>query len=85
MVDKATDAANNEQLTVSLQYIHPGTRKIEQRFLAFSECIACVSGKAIADRILQLLSNWQLSGSYLVGQTYDGVGAMAGKNKGAAA
>ena len=44
-----------------------------------------MSRKAIADRILQLLSNWQLSGSYLVGQTYDGAGAMAGKNNGAAA
>ena len=84
MVDEATDAAN-EQLTVSLRYVHPSTRKIEERFLAFSECVTGVSGKVIADRILQLLSNWQLSGSYLVGQTYDGAGAMAGKNNGAAA
>ena len=30
-------------------------------------------------------SNLQLSGSFLVGQTYDGAGAMAGKNNGAAA
>ena len=85
MVDEATDAANDEQLTVSLRYVHPNTRRIEERFVAFSECVTGVSGKAIADRILQLFSNWQLSGSYLVGQTYDGAGAMAGKNKGAAA
>lgn len=85
MVDEAPDAANDEQLTVSLRYVHPYTRKIEERFVAFSECVTGVSGKAIADRILQLFSNWQLSGSYLVGQTYDGAGAMAGKNKGAAA
>ena len=58
MVDEATDAANVEQLTVCLRYVHPGTRKIEERFLAFSECVTGVSGKAIADRILQLLSNW---------------------------
>lgn len=85
MVDEATDAANDDQLTVSLRYVHPSTRKIEERFLAFSECVTGLSGKAIADRILQLLSNRQLSGSYLFGQTYDGAGAMAGKNKGAAA
>ena len=85
MVDEATDAANDEQLTVSLRYVHPNTRKIQERFLAFSECVTGVSGEAIADRILQLFSDWQLSGSYLVGQTYDGAGAMAGKNKGAAA
>ena len=84
MVDEATDAANDEQLTVSLRYVHPNTKNIEERFLAFSECVTGVSGKAIADRILQLLSNWQLLGSYLVGQTYDGAGAMAGKNNGAA-
>ena len=69
MVDEATDAANDEQLTVSLRYVHPSTRKIEERFLAFSECVTGVSGGAIADRILRLLSSWQLSGSYLVGQT----------------
>ena len=85
MVDEATDAANDEQLTVSLRYVHPYTKKIEERFVAFSECVTGVSGKAIADRILQLFSNWQLSGSYLVAQTYDDAGAMAGKNKGAAA
>ena len=84
MMDEATDAANDEQLTVSIRYVHASSRKIEERFLAFSECITGVSGKAIADRILQLLSNWQLSGSYLVGQTCDGAGSMAGKNKGAA-
>ena len=44
-----------------------------------------VSGEAIADRILQLLADWQLSAFHLCGQTYDGAGAMAGKNKGAAA
>ena len=37
MVDEATDAANNEQLTVSIHCVKPTTRKIEERFLAFSE------------------------------------------------
>ena len=84
MMDEATDAANDEQLIVSLRYVQPSTRKIEERFLAFSECTTGVTGEAIGDCILNLLSNWQLSGSYLVGQTCDGAGAMAGKNKGAA-
>ena len=52
------------------------TRKIERQFLTVSECVTGVSGRAIADCILQLLSNWLLLGSYLV----DGPGAMAMKN-----
>ena len=52
MVDEATDAANDGQMSVSLQYVHPNTRKIEERFVAFSECVTGVSGKAIADPIL---------------------------------
>ena len=59
------------------------TRVLEQRFLVFRECIVGVRGKAIADCIVQLLCNWQLLSSHLVGQTCDSVGAMAGKNKSA--
>ena len=43
-----------------------------------------VSGEAIADHILPVLADWQLSATHLHGQTYDGAGVMAGKNKGAA-
>ena len=81
MMDEATNAANNEQLTVSVQYVHPSTRTIEERFLAFSECITGVSGKSIAYCILQLLCNWQLLSSHLVGQTCDGAGARGGSRK----
>ena len=44
-----------------------------------------MSGQAIADRLLGLLQLWRLPTSQLIGQTYDGAAAMAGKNKGAAA
>lgn len=50
--------------------------------MTFSEYDTGVSGQAIADRFLEA---WQLSASHMVGQTYDGAGAMAGKKKGAAA
>lgn len=85
MVDEATDGTNNEQLAVSIRYVNPRTRSIEERFLAFSECLTGVSGSAIADHILCFLSDWQFSAAKLQGQTYDGAGAMAGKSKGAAA
>lgn len=53
--------------------------------MGFSKCSTGVTGEAIANRILQHLSNWQLPPENLRGQTYDGAGAMAGKTKGAAA
>ena len=88
MVDEATDAANDEQLAVSIRYVKSNTRCIEERFLAFSECltgVTGVTGNAIADHILRLLADWQLSASNIRGQLYDGAGAMAGKSRGAAA
>ena len=82
MVDEATDAANDEQLAVSIRYVKPNTRCIEERFLAFSECLTGVTGNGIADHILRLLGDWQLLPSNIRGQTYDGAGAMAGKSRG---
>ena len=85
MVDEATDAANDEQFAVSIHYVKPSTRFIEERFLAFSECLTGVTGNAIADHILRLLDDRQLSASNIRGQTYDGAGAMAGQSRCAAA
>ena len=85
MADEATDAANKEQLAISVRYVKEATRSIEERFLGFSECVTGVTGEAIADRILQHLVDWQLPADNLIGQTYDGAGAMAGRKKGAAA
>lgn len=84
MVDEATDAANDEVLAASIRYVKPNS-SIEERFLAFSECLSGVSGSAIADHILSLLDDWQLLPCNIRGQAYDGAGAMAGKRKGAAA
>ena len=83
--DEVADASNKEQLAISIRYINPATEMIEERFLAYSDCITGVSGEAIADHLLHHLSEWQLSATQLCGQTYDGAGAMARKSKGAAA
>ncbi len=44
MADEATNAANDEQVAISLRYVKQNTRSIEERFLAFSECLTGVSG-----------------------------------------
>ena len=83
--DEATDVSNKEQLAIYIRYVQQSTVKIEERFLTFfSECDTGVTGEALADRILGHLETWQLPASGLCGQAFDGVGAMAGKNKGAA-
>jgi len=64
-----------------LCFVRSSTQTIEERFLAFSECVTGVSGEAIADCILQLLADWQLPATDLHGQTYDGAGAMAGRGR----
>ena len=48
MADDATNAANDKQLASSPRYVKNGTRHIEERFLAFSQCVADVSGEATA-------------------------------------
>ena len=85
MVDEATDAANDEQLAVSIPYVKSSTSCIQDRFMAYSEGLTGVTGYAIAVHILRLLDDWQLSSSYVNGQMYDGAGAMARKSGGAAA
>ena len=84
LADEAADISNKEQLAVCLRYLDVASCKIDERFLAFSECDTGVSGEAIANRLLGLLESWQLPASNMVGQAYDGAGSMAGKHKGAA-
>ena len=82
IADEATDASNDEQLSISIRYVNDG--KATEVFVAFHKCVTGVTGRAIADNILLKLSQWQLELEHLRGQAYDGAGAMAGKSKGAA-
>ena len=58
MVDEATDSASDEQLAVSVRYVNPSSRAIEERFIGFSECLTGMSGETTADPILKLLGKW---------------------------
>ena len=83
IADEATDTANDEQLSICVRFVDSGVPC--EKFLAFHECQAGVSGEAIANAILAKLDEWQLEPQFLCGQAYDGAGAMAGKSKGVAA
>lgn len=83
IADEATDASNEEQLSISIRFVYGDT--VAERFLGFYSCHASVTGEAIAKGILQKLTEWQLDTHLLRGQAYDSAGSMAGKSKGVAA
>lgn len=82
IADEATNAANDEQLSVCLRFVYNGLPC--EKFLAFHHCTSGVSGEAIAEDIFSKITEWQLHLQLLRGQAYDGAGTMAGKSKGAA-
>lgn len=83
IADEATDAANQEQLSITVRYVD--NSEPCERILGFLHCDTGVTGEAIADKILSQLNAWQLPPCLLRGQAYDGAGAMAGHTKGVAA
>ena len=83
IADEATDAANHEQLSITIRFVHENEPC--EKFLGFLKCETGVTGEAIADNILTQLNVWQLPASLLRGQSYDGAGSMSGHTKGAAA
>lgn len=83
IADEATDAANHEQLSITIRFVK--NDEPCEKFLGFLKCETGVSGEAIADNILSQLTAWQLPACLLRGQGYDGAGSMSGHTRGAAA
>ena len=83
IADEASDAANDEQLAISLRFFTENGEP-QEKFLSFVECLSGVSGEALASSILKQLSEWALPLTLLRGQAYDGAVAMAGCSKGVA-
>jgi len=84
IADEASDAANDEQLAISVRYIN-SDGELQEKFLSSGECLTGVLGEALATKILKHLRDWDLDVSFFRGQAYDGAGAMAGSAKGVAA
>uniref|UniRef100_A0A2H8TYH1 Zinc finger MYM-type protein 1 n=2 Tax=Melanaphis sacchari TaxID=742174 RepID=A0A2H8TYH1_9HEMI len=77
LADETSDIANKEQLTLCVRYVHFGQKKLREDFLQFIE-VKDVSGKALADTILNNLQSMGIETKYLVGQGYDGAASMSG-------
>lgn len=80
IADEATDAANQEQLSITIRYVGNVVP-----CLGFLHCQTGVTGEAIAGNILSQLNTWQLPTSLLHGQSYDGAWSISGSVRGAAA
>ncbi|KAF0688861.1 zinc finger MYM-type protein 1-like, partial [Aphis craccivora] len=75
--DETSDISKKEQLTLCIRYVNSGKKKLREDFLQFVE-VKNMSGKALADTILQNLQSLGIETKYIVGQGYDGAAAMSG-------
>ena len=82
--DEAADCSNKEQLPLVLRYVDKAN-EIQERFVDFILCDTGLSGRALADKILEALQEYGLDVGNIRGQAYDGAGNMAEKCRGAAA
>lgn len=81
IADEATDAANHEQLTITIRFVNKSEPC--EKFLWLPRCETGITAEAIADSIPLQLNTWQLPATLLCGQAYDGVGSMSGHTIGA--
>lgn len=77
LADETSDISKKEQLTLCIRYVNSGEKKLREDFLQFVE-VKNMSGKALADTILQNLQSLGIETKYIVGQGYDGAAAMSG-------
>lgn len=80
IADVVTDVANREQLFILVRYCLDFC--VKEVFFGFCPSIERITGKDIADAILQRFSSWELCFSDLRGQCYDGSSNMAGAKSG---
>ncbi|XP_071821470.1 52 kDa repressor of the inhibitor of the protein kinase-like [Apostichopus japonicus] len=80
--DEVTDIANWEQLAIVIRYLK-GNKPIE-RLVGYVACDS-ITGEEICRNILDTLTALGLNPQDCRGQTYDGAGNMAGKERGCAA
>lgn len=79
IADELCDVSNTEQLSISFRYVLDGN--VKEVFADFVE-VERITGKQLADAIIQSLTTWGLSLHHMRGQCYDGASNMAGARSG---
>ncbi|XP_060844010.1 zinc finger MYM-type protein 1-like [Rhopalosiphum padi] len=81
LADETADISGVEQVSLCVRYINSNTLKLTEEFLQFVPTND-MTGKGIANLILENLQKFGINTQYLRGQGYDGAAAMAGKFNG---
>lgn len=81
LADETADIAGVEQVSLCVRYVDTPSMKVKEHFLQFVQA-QDVTGRGLANIILENLRNWGIDTSFLKGQGYDGAAAMSGKFNG---
>ncbi|XP_025407219.1 zinc finger MYM-type protein 1-like [Sipha flava] len=81
LADETVDISGVEQVSLCVRYFNSNTLKLTEEFLQFVPTNN-MTGKGIANLILENLEQFGINTQYLHGQGYDGAAAMAGKFNG---
>ena len=84
LADEAVDVSRSEQMPLVLRFVDSSSQ-IREEFVGFVLCDTGTSGRALSDKILSTLQEFNLDLRMLRGQGYDGAGNMAGRYSGTAA
>ena len=77
LADKASDCSNQEQLYLEIRFVD-GSGEIREEFLGFLHCDFGLSGKALAETVLNGIKNFTLDIQNCRGQGYDGASSVSG-------
>ncbi|KAL4141563.1 hypothetical protein QTP88_004184 [Uroleucon formosanum] len=81
LADETADISGIEQVSLCVRYIELNTLTLTEEFLQFVPT-SDMTGKGIANLILESLKQFGVDTKYLRGQGYDGAAAMSGKYNG---
>ena len=79
--DEAVDVSISEQMPLVLRFVDSSSQSCEE----FVLCDTGTTGKALSEKILSTLKQFNLDLCLLHGQGYNGAGNMAGRYSGTAA
>ena len=84
LADGASDCSNQEQLSLVIRSVD-GSGEIREEFLGFLHCDLGLSGKGLAETVLNSIANLTLDIQNCCGQGYDGASSISGYNNGLSA
>ena len=77
LADEASDCSNQEQLSLVTRFVD-GSGEIREECLGFLHCDLGLSGKALAETVLNGIANFTLDIQNCRGQGYDGASSVSG-------